>query len=126
MAVLKTGGKPATTHYKTLKTFSFNGQLLSLLECNLETGRTHQIRVHLSHIGHALVGDPVYGQSTSGRLKSSVFRSLPDHARDALAAFNRQALHAKELGLIHPATGKPMRFSCELPADMASLIAALQ
>ena len=123
MAVLKTGGKEATTHYKTLETFH---DKLALIECNLETGRTHQIRVHCAHIGHPLVGDPVYGQSTASRLKSGAYKTLSDEARMALLAFDRQALHARELHLIHPETGKKMSFTCPIPEDMQRLISVLQ
>lgn len=129
MAVVKSGGKPAVTHYKVLKTFApamLKSPLASLVECKLETGRTHQIRVHFAHIGHPLVGDPVYGQTTQSRLNSGAYKSLPQTMRDALLSFKRQALHAKALGLIHPHSGKAMEFSCELPSDMQSLIAALQ
>ncbi len=122
MAVVEKGGKPATTHYKTLQHLGS----ASLLECNLETGRTHQIRVHLTHIGHPLVGDPVYGATTQSRLNTNALKPLPDKAKEALRAFTRQALHARELRLNHPASGEPMRFSCDLPADMQALIAALQ
>lgn len=121
MAVVKSGGKPATTHYKTLKDFG----VATLVECNLETGRTHQIRVHLTHLGHPLVGDQTYGQSTSQRLNARVYKSLPDKTRAALLAFDRQALHAKELTLIHPKSGKEMYFTCDLPKDLKKLIAAL-
>ena len=92
------------------------------MECQLETGRTHQIRVHFAYIGHPLVGDPVYGQSTSSRLNAGQYKSLPPEVREALLGFNRQALHAKELGLVHPATGKKMKFTSELPEDMKKLI----
>ncbi len=121
MAVVPKGGKPAVTHYKILK--QLGG--VSLVECNLETGRTHQIRVHFAHIGHPLVGDQTYGQSTESRLKAGTYKSLPKSAKEALLGFSRQALHAKELGLIHPATGKAMHFKCDLPRDMKKLIEAL-
>ena len=129
MAVVKTGGKPAVTHYKTVKTFTpgeLKSPLASLIECQLETGRTHQIRVHMAFAGTPIVGDPVYGQGTSSRLASGHFKSLPKKTRDMLSGFNRQALHAKELGLIHPVTGKKMKFTCELPQDMKELIKSLQ
>jgi 23S rRNA pseudouridine1911/1915/1917 synthase len=128
MAVLKSGGKPAVTHYRVLNIFSPGGlksPLASLVECQLETGRTHQIRVHLAYAGHPLVGDPVYGQSTSSRLHGGHLKSLPPSMREALLAFNRQALHAKALALVHPATGKIMTFTCDLPADMQNLIERL-
>lgn len=122
MAVVKSGGKPAVTHYRVLESFD----VATLVECNLETGRTHQIRVHLTHIGHPLVGDQTYGQSTQSRLNAGPMKSLPASTRQALLSFERQALHAKSLGLIHPATGKTMQFSCDLPPDMLQLIDALR
>ena len=127
MAVVKSGGKPAATHYTVLKAYhcGLKNPLVSLVECKLETGRTHQIRVHFNHIGHALVGDPVYGQSTASRLTGGTLKNLPADTRSALLAFNRQALHAKELVLIHPQTNNPIRFTCELPEDMQTLIASL-
>ena len=104
MAVIQTG-KAARTHYRILERFLD----CTLVECALETGRTHQIRVHLTFIGHPLVGDPVYGTGAS---------RVP-----AGPAFLRQALHACRLGLVHPASGKAMRWKSELPDDMAELIA---
>jgi 23S rRNA pseudouridine1911/1915/1917 synthase len=121
MAVVKSGGKPAVTHYKVSKNFN----VASLIECQLETGRTHQIRVHFAHIHHPLVGDPVYGQSTVSRLKAIPPKSLSPSAREALLAFHRQALHAAALELVHPATQKIMRFTCELPSDMKALLKTL-
>ena len=103
MAVIRTG-KPARTHYRILERFLD----CTLIECALETGRTHQIRVHLTHIGHPLVGDPVYGTGTS---------RVP-----VGPAFDRQALHACRLGLVHPASGKAMRWKSELPEDLAELV----
>jgi len=103
MAVVK-NGKPARTHYRIVERFID----CTLVECALETGRTHQIRVHMTFIGHPLVGDPVYGTGTS-RVSAG-----PD--------FHRQALHARRLGLIHPASGKPMLWKSNLPEDMAELI----
>jgi 23S rRNA pseudouridine1911/1915/1917 synthase len=109
-------GKRAVTHYRLRERFRAH----ALIQCNLETGRTHQIRVHLAHIHHALVGDPLYG----GGLR------LPKGASEALAAtlraFRRQALHAERLAFIHPATGEAMAFSSPRPADMERLIEALR
>jgi 23S rRNA pseudouridine1911/1915/1917 synthase len=102
MAVVE-GGRPALTHYVTEATF----KEASLLRCTLETGRTHQIRVHLSHIGHPIVGDPVYGR------KGKAFD------------FPRQALHATHLALIHPATGEKMEFTSPMPEDMQELLKRL-
>jgi 23S rRNA pseudouridine1911/1915/1917 synthase len=108
-------GKPAVTHYRVLA--NFRGY--TLLKVVLETGRTHQIRVHMAHLRHPVFGDPVYG----GRPR------LPAGASDALKTvlrgWHRQALHAKRLDLVHPATARPMRFTCALPDDMRKLIDAL-
>jgi 23S rRNA pseudouridine1911/1915/1917 synthase len=104
MAVRR-GGREARTHFRVLERFGG----AALLECRLETGRTHQIRVHMQHLRHPLVGDTVYRRGTR-------------HA----VHFARQALHAAELELVHPRTGRRMRWRAELPADMAGLIARLR
>jgi 23S rRNA pseudouridine1911/1915/1917 synthase len=93
----------------------------ALLECRLETGRTHQIRVHMAHAGHGLLGDPLYG----GRRKLPA-KSLPEGAVEAVDGFSRQALHAATLGFEHPVTGEWMRFEAPLPEDMEALLAALR
>lgn len=137
MAVVTKGGKPAVTHYKVVTRYELrvtskkipatqHAALISLVECKLETGRTHQIRVHFAHIGHPLVGDPSYGQSTASRLNTNALKPLPDTLRNALLSFNRQALHARELVLVHPATGKSMHFSCDLPKDFSALLDTLR
>lgn len=100
-------GKHAVTHYRTLE--ALDGA--ALVECRLETGRTHQVRVHLAHIGHPLLGDPVYGR-TPAALKPVLAR----------LGFARQALHAASLGFVHPVTGEPLLFEAPLPADMRELI----
>src|SRR5690242_6236967 len=109
-------GKRAVTHYRLRERFRAH----ALIQCNLETGRTHQIRVHMAHIHHALVGDPLYG----GGLR------LPKGASDALIAvlraFRRQALHAERLAFVHPATGEALAFTAPRPADLEALIAALR
>ncbi|KWK74805.1 pseudouridine synthase [Burkholderia ubonensis] len=107
-------GKPARTHFRTVDTCLWQCQPVSAIQCDLETGRTHQIRVHCAHAGHPLLGDPVYGRA---RGKRSV-TPLPD-------GFARQALHAWRLGLVHPASGKTMQWRCPLPDDMTALVAAL-
>lgn len=91
--------------------------VLSLVECVLETGRTHQIRVHMAYAGHGLVGDPVYGGKRKLRAGA-----LPDAGLEALMSFPRQALHAASLGIVHPETGELLRFTAPLPPDMAELL----
>ena len=110
-------GKPAVTRYRIERRF---GDRAALLECRLLTGRTHQIRVHLAHIGHPLIGDPAYG-TRAGR---AVARAGPVGA--GIAGFPRQALHARLLGFTHPATGEQLRFESALPSDMARLISNLE
>ena len=94
--------------------------MAALLECRLLTGRTHQIRVHLAHIGHSLIGDPAYGVRSRG----AIARLGPVGAE--IGAFPRQALHARLLGFAHPATGEALRFESALPVDMARLISNLE
>ena len=119
-AVTFLGGRHAVTRVRVDETFGAP-PVLALVSCWLETGRTHQIRVHMAHVGHALVGDPVYG----GRRKLSA-KALPEGAIDAVAAFPRQALHAATLGFVHPVTGQDLRFEAPLPPDFQSLLAALR
>jgi 23S rRNA pseudouridine1911/1915/1917 synthase len=106
------GGKPAVTQFKTLARLG----PASLVECRLETGRTHQIRVHMAHIGHPLLGDPVYaGRGTRDKAAVGLARSL-----------GRQALHAAELGFIHPRSGQRLHFHSALPRDLAVLRSSLE
>ena len=124
MAVVAEGrGKRAVTRLYVLRTFPQNASppIVSLVRCRLETGRTHQIRVHLSHIGHPLLGDPLYG----GGFKTKAGK-LDENGRAALLALGRQALHAAILGFAHPATGEHLRFESALPPDMVALEIALQ
>ena len=107
-------GKPARTHFRTVDETLWQRQPVSAVHCDLETGRTHQIRVHCAHIGHPLLGDPVYG-GLRGR-RTSV--PLP-------GGFMRQALHAWRLGLVHPQTRRAVHWRAELPEDMAALVATL-
>jgi len=118
-AVLFSGGRHAVTRTRTLETYG-TPATAALLECWLETGRTHQIRVHLAHVGHGLIGDQTYG----GRRKLSA-KALPATAIAAVSGFPRQALHAATLGFVHPVCGQKMRFEAPLPPDMADLVAAL-
>ena len=123
MAVVSgSAGRNAVTHYQVERSFPDAGPeaIASLVRLRLETGRTHQIRVHLAHIGHPLLGDPLYGAGFKSRA-----RRLADGAQAALERFDRQALHAAELGFEHPVTGRPLHFESPLPADMAALLKAL-
>ncbi len=121
MAVVGRGGaragKHALTHWRIERGF---GTAAALLRCRLATGRTHQIRVHLSHIGHPIVGDPVYLRRTP-----PAARGLPGPARDALLDFPRQALHAETLGFLHPVTRERLDFRAPVPPDMLALLALL-
>ncbi|SEJ44275.1 ribosomal large subunit pseudouridine synthase D [Sphingobium sp. AP50] len=111
MAVHREGrGKHAVTHYRMIDRL----RGAAMVECRLETGRTHQVRVHMAHLGHPLIGDPVYGRERKG------FKSILE-----TLGFKRQALHAKTLGFIHPATDKPLLFQSVLPADMQELLSEL-
>ena len=121
MAVLGRGGKPARTHYRVERRF---GDAFSLVECRLETGRTHQIRVHFDHLGHPLVGDPLYGRSRRGGQGGG--SRLPAPVREAVANFPRQALHARLLGFRHPSTGEDLEFESPLPTDLEQLIEILE
>ena len=122
MAVVKSGGKHARTRYKTLKRFGPPTQpFASLVECQLETGRTHQIRVHFAKLGHPLVGDPLYGRGRQGSRKK-----LGDEMAAGLSGFRRQALHARLLGFIHPISRENLVFESELPNDFKELIKTLE
>lgn len=119
----------AVTHYRALETFGLADRASRLpaaarLECRLETGRTHQIRVHMAHIGVPLIGDPVYGRPTQLRVHPASAAASPDF--QAVRTFPRQALHAALLGFHHPVTGAYMSFEAEPPDDMAALITALR
>ncbi len=119
MAVTDTAGRQAVTQYKLIKRY----RSYDLLEVNLMTGRTHQIRVHFSHQGHPVFGDPDYG----GREKwhRGIFAPERQFAKELLALIRRQALHAKQLGFVHPVSGENILLEAKLPADFAKLLAAL-
>jgi 23S rRNA pseudouridine1911/1915/1917 synthase len=116
MAVLTSGGRPAKTAYEVVETY---GDCLSLLKVKLFTGRTHQIRVHLSHLGHPLVGDQTYGKPRS-------LKGLNPAQAEALKNFGRQALHAHVLGFTHPQTSQRHTFTSPIPADFQQLINILK
>ena len=105
------------THVKPLERLG----AYTVVECTSETGRTHQIRVHMTELGHSLIGDPVYGRVRANRLKA-----LTPEAAGVVAGLSRQALHACVLGFTHPVTGKRLRFESEFPADLATLVRSLE
>jgi 23S rRNA pseudouridine1911/1915/1917 synthase len=109
-------GKDAITHYTVLERFNY----VTLVQCNLETGRTHQIRVHMKHIGHPLFNDDFYGGDRI--VKGTVFTKYKQFVDNCFQLCPRQALHAKTLGFIHPGTGKEIFFDTELPADISAVI----
>lgn len=109
-------GKHAVTHYRVIERFGY----VTLIECRLETGRTHQIRVHMKHIGHPLFNDESYGGNEI--LKGTTFTKYKQFVNNCFKVLPRQALHAKSLGFVHPVTGKYMLFDSDLPADMAEAL----
>ncbi len=118
MAVLRSAGRPAVTRYRVLMPL---GDAASLVECRLETGRTHQIRVHLGYKGYPIIGDAVYGGARRRRA-----RALSERAKRAFASIRRQALHAVLIELRHPASGELLRLESDLPNDMKALIDHLE
>lgn len=120
MAVLKAGGRHAVTHYRTLASAAG----LAAVELSLETGRTHQIRVHLSHIGHPVVGDKEYG--LCGKRLADRLLALPPALRALAAAATRQLLHARRLRFIHPVSGDLVEFEAPLPQDVAGLFSTIE
>lgn len=119
MAIVNQGGKTAVTRYRVVKTFQ---GAASLIECRLETGRTHQIRVHLSAQGHSLIGDQTYGRAPK---LSKLAKQVPN-AAEALIGFQRQALHAFLIGFEHPRTGEKKTFRSEIPSDLNGLMELLE
>jgi len=113
---VREGGRHAVTHYRVIKRYRAHTHI----KVQLETGRTHQIRVHLAHLHHPLLGDPVYGR------RLTIPRDADQAFADALRSFKRQALHARRLGLAHPVTGEMMRWEAALPEDMQQLLQALE
>lgn len=125
MSVLNEGGKDAITHFQVIKRFL---NIVDIVECRLETGRTHQIRVHMAHIGHACVGDAVYGQGIKPVSKLKPHFKYEAHLTDFIDKIklsNRQFLHAKAIAFIHPTSGAFMQFETDLPDDLAAILSVL-
>ena len=110
------------THWRVAEAFGRGKEpIASLIECTLETGRTHQVRVHLAYMCHPLIGDPLYGQGFKSKL-----RKLPEPLQKKLPALNRQALHAEQLAFVHPTTGTLLKFNSPLPVELAEIVAAFK
>ncbi len=123
MAVLPPGkGREAATEWRVVETYGDKKEpIAALLECHLTTGRTHQVRVHLAHIGHPVLGDPLYGQGFKSKQ-----RKLPEALQQDLASLHRQALHAAELAFVHPVNGTLLKFNSELPPELGKIVEALK
>lgn len=120
MAVVpKDKGRFAATQWRLVESYGGTGKdaVASLIECTLETGRTHQVRVHMAHYRHPLVGDPLYGAGFKSKLKT-----LPEDLAGAISALDRQALHAAHLSFVHPGTGTLLEFNSDLPDDLAEIV----
>jgi 23S rRNA pseudouridine1911/1915/1917 synthase len=115
-------GREAITHYLRQETFN---KVISLVSCQLETGRTHQIRVHMQHAGHPLIGDPQYGLVQQEQRSLMNRGGYDEESRDAVLAFPRQALHAGQIMFIHPVTGEEMEFSSDWPEDLENLFSII-
>ncbi len=124
MAVLPEGGRDSVSRFTLLKTFQMPGKkpFSSWIEATLETGRTHQVRVHLSHLGHSLLGDPTYGTPSENQPK---WRSLPETVRNAVRHLPGQALHARVLGFQHPITGEKIHVEAPLFPELQAVLDAL-
>jgi 23S rRNA pseudouridine1911/1915/1917 synthase len=117
MAVLPNKGRHAVTHYRVLETFGGHPPIASLVECTLETGRTHQVRAHLAHLGTPVIGDPLYAQGFKSKP-----RNLPEPLRTKIMQLDRQALHAARLAFTHPKTGTLLEFNSQLPEELAEIL----
>jgi 23S rRNA pseudouridine1911/1915/1917 synthase len=123
MAVNPGDGRAAATNYEILERY---GEAAALLECRLESGRTHQVRVHMSHIGHPLIGDPLYGIQKNGAQAALKKAACPEEISEQILSFNRQALHAFKISFTHPVTGEKTAFEAPLPEDMDKLTGLLR
>jgi 23S rRNA pseudouridine1911/1915/1917 synthase len=122
MAVLPGKGREAVTHWRVIERFGpKDAPIASLIECRLETGRTHQVRVHLAHIGHPLIGDPLYGRGFKSKLGK-----LPQALHSKIAALDRQSLHAAHLAFVHPVSDTLLEFNSPLPRDLAEIVEAFK
>ncbi len=121
MAVLPNKGRHAVTHYRVLETFGGHPPIASLVECTLETGRTHQVRVHLAHIGTPVIGDPLYAQGFKSKP-----HNLPEPLRTKIMQLDRQALHAARLAFTHPTTGTLLEFNSQLPEELAEILGSFK
>jgi 23S rRNA pseudouridine1911/1915/1917 synthase len=122
MSVVKRGGKEARTLYHVEQKF---GEACALVECQLESGRTHQIRVHMESIGHPLIGDPLYGPQKNGVSSALKKSGYDDETVAKVIEFPRQALHAGHIAFIHPGTEEPMEFDAAPPLDMSNILKLL-
>lgn len=122
MAITAKNSREAVTHYRVIEAFN---NVLSLVECQLETGRTHQIRVHMAHNKHSLIGDPLYGAQPTAVRAALKRGGYEPEVISQIMAFERQALHAKELSFIHPASDEEMHFESELPDDFKEILRLL-
>lgn len=118
MAIRKSSGREAITHYQVKENY---GGIVSCIECKLESGRTHQIRVHMQHMRHPLLGDPLYGLAEQERLRLLQKGNLEEKITNKINNLPRQALHALEIGFVHPVSEEKMGFSCPLPKDLRDL-----
>lgn len=123
MTVLPRGGKRAITQIKVIEKFGNSPFFASWIEAKLETGRTHQVRVHLTHLGHSLLGDPVYGTPSS---QSHKWKSLPEEVKNLVQKLPGQALHARSLGFVHPITQQQLRFEAQPPPTFTDLLEKLK
>ncbi len=125
MSMNVSSGRGAITHYTKLKNYALPKKtpFASLIEATLETGRTHQVRVHLTGIGHSILGDPVYGTPSE---KQTKWTALPAEIREIVDRLPGQALHAKIIGFKHPISGEQLRFDAPLPPVFQELLSALQ
>lgn len=121
MGVVHRNGREARTQYLLTQEWG----PVALVECRLETGRTHQVRVHMAHLGHPLLGDPLYGLARNGQLARLKKAGLGDAEAQRIVEFPRQALHAAEIAFIHPLSGEEMGFECPIPEDMMEIISIL-